>query len=147
MSTWSSAADKTAWLSGIPKKEKGIQQLLLSPGGALNSKVARVGSKCWLYHILDGTGAKQGHDWYRPLAQREGPGPPLPPGPQVISDDECVCVCTKYRREEDIKHNIHKLHFRRSMPSVTNYLTHDTFYTSTHVFMISLRHTLQTIFS
>lgn len=125
MSTWSSATDKTARLPGIPKKEEEIQHLPLPPGGALNLKVARVGSKCWLYHIPDGTGAKQGHDWYRPPAQREGLGPPPPPGPQVISNDECVCVYTKYRWEEDTKHNIHKLYIRRSMPGVTNYLTHD----------------------
>ena len=110
-------------------------------------KVARVGSKCWLYHIPEGTGTKQGHERYWSPAQTESLGPPPSPVPQVISNDECGRVCTKFRREEDVKHNIHKLHICRSVPGIINYITHGQFYTRTHVFMISLMHTLQTILS
>lgn len=146
MSTWCSATDKIARLPGIPKKEQEIQLVPLSPGEALYLKLARVGSKFWLYHILEGTSAKQGHNRYWPPAQRGSLGPPPTPVPQVISNDECGRVCTKYRREEDIKHNIHKLYICRSMPGIIHYITHDLFYTCTHVFMISHAHITDYIF-
>lgn len=48
--------------AGYPKEREGNTAPPTLTWRSPRFKVARVGSKCWLYHIPDRTGTKQGHD-------------------------------------------------------------------------------------